>query len=103
MRPSEKGRPRAEAASQEIESVAQSKTRIRRRRTPPNAYASVYAPDATRALWHVAYKCPFCARHHFGRARTEAEVTGVRTSRCGRLVTVVAARVYRDRSTGEAA
>ena len=64
----------------------------------PAVYASVYAPCEGRHLWWLAYICPFCKLGHLGRARTEVEVEGPRRSRCGRLVVVRAARVYRSRA-----
>ena len=63
----------------------------------PAVFASIYAPDDTRALWHLAFRCPHCNGWHFGRTRDEAKVTGPRRARCGRLVVVVAARTYRGR------
>lgn len=59
------------------------------------AHASVYAPCAGRSHWWLAYVCPWCGHGHLGRARTEGEVPGPRRSRCGRLVLVLVARVYR--------
>jgi len=61
-------------------------------------YASVYEPCEGRSQWAFAYICPWCHLGHLGRAKTETDVTGPRRSRCGRLVVVRAARVYRSRS-----
>lgn len=62
---------------------------------PPFAFGSVYAPDEHRTCWWLAYICPWCGRGHIGRARDEAGITGRRKARCGRLITVLAARTYR--------
>jgi hypothetical protein len=67
-------------------------------RGPRAAYASVYAPCTGRAWWWIAFICPHCGAGHLGRARTEEQVAGVRRTRCGRLVRVRVARVYRGRA-----
>ena len=77
--------------------------RAARRRESLIAHASVYAPCPQRTLWGFAYVCPWCGLGHFGRAQTEDQVTGLRRSRCGRLVVVRAARVYRGRADSGAA
>jgi hypothetical protein len=69
----------------------------------PVVYASVYAPCERRHLWAFAYVCPWCKLGHLGRAKTEAEVSGPRRSRCGRLVVIRVARVYRGRANSGAA
>jgi len=74
-----------------------------RRRKSRIAHASVYAPCSRRTLWAFAYVCPWCGLGHFGRARAEDDITGLRRSRCGRLVVVRAARVYRGRADSGAA
>ncbi len=66
-----------------------------RRRRPRTVHASVYAPCEGRSWWWLAYVCPHCKAGHLGRARTEAQVPGVRRSRCGHLVVVIVARTYR--------
>ena len=43
----------------------------------------------------AAKLCPYCGAGHLGRARTEAQVPGVRRSRCGHQVVVTVARTYR--------
>lgn len=68
------------------------------KRKPPVAFASVYAPDDSRAWWHLAFRCPACEGWHFGRTRDESKVTGPRRTRCGRTVIVKAARTYRGRA-----
>jgi hypothetical protein len=77
--------------------------RSARRRESLIAHASVYAPCPQRTLWAFAYVCPWCGLGHFGRAQTEEQITGLRRSRCGRLVVVRAARVYRGRADSGAA
>lgn len=67
------------------------------RNRAPVAFASIYAPCPGRSLWWLAYVCPWCGHGHLGRARDEADITGKRKARCGRLVTVLAARTYRGR------
>jgi len=74
------------------------KRRKARRSRVPVVYASVYEPCEGRTQWAFAYICPWCRLGHLGRARTEAEVSGPRRARCGRLVVVRAARVYRSRA-----
>jgi hypothetical protein len=74
----------------------------RKAQRAPAVYASVYAPCEGRHLWWLAYICPFCKLGHLGRARTEAEVEGPRRSRCGRMVVVRVARVYRGRTEAAA-
>jgi hypothetical protein len=69
-----------------------------RGRRIPAVYASVYEPCEGRTLWAFAYICAWCRLGHLGRAKSEAEVAGPRRSRCGRLVFVRAARVYRSRA-----
>ncbi len=64
----------------------------------PVVYASAYAPCEGRYRWAFAYICPFCKLGHLGRAKSEAEVSGARRSRCGRLVVIRVARVYRGRA-----
>jgi hypothetical protein len=71
------------------------KRRRARRSRVPIVYASVYAPCEGRLLWAFAYICPWCKLGHLGRAKAEDEVSGPRRSRCGRLVVIRAARVYR--------
>jgi hypothetical protein len=73
------------------------KRRKARKSRVPAVYASAYAPCAGRHLWGFAYVCPFCKLGHLGRAKTEEEISGPRRSRCGRLVIVRVARVYRGR------
>jgi hypothetical protein len=62
---------------------------------PPIAFASIYAPCPGRSWWHLAYICPRCGHGHLGRARDEASISGPRKARCGRLVVLIPARVYR--------
>jgi len=64
----------------------------------PVVNASVYAPCEGRYLWAFAYICPLCKLGHLGRAKTEAEISGPRRARCGRLVVIRVARVYRGRA-----
>jgi hypothetical protein len=64
-------------------------------RGPRAVRASVYAPCAGRTWWWLAYLCAHCGAGHLGRSRTEAEIPGIRRSRCGHLVDVVVARTYR--------
>ena len=66
-------------------------------RGPRTAHASVYAPCTGRTWWWIAFLCPWCGAGHLGRARTEEQVPGIRRTRCGGLVRVKAARVYRGR------
>lgn len=60
----------------------------------PVAHASLYAPADRRTWWWYAMHCPHCGAGHFGRARTEDGVTGVRRTGCGRRVVIVVARTY---------
>jgi hypothetical protein len=87
-----------EALSAAIVSQNGGKRRKTRGRRVPSVFASVYEPCEGRTLWAFAYICPWCHLGHLGRARTEADVAGPRRSRCGRLVVVRAARVYRSRA-----
>ena len=73
------------------------------RRGPRAVHASVYAPCAGRAWWWLACICPQCGAGHLGRARTEDQVPGIRRTRCGHLVRVKAARVYRGRQVRDPA
>lgn len=61
----------------------------------PVAFASAFGPCAGRRLWAVSYRCPHCSGHHLGRSADAEELGGVRRARCGRLVWLVIARVYR--------
>jgi hypothetical protein len=91
--------PQAEGASSAaIVRQAGRKHRQARRLRVPAVFASVYEPCEGRTQWAFAYICPWCHLGHLGRAKAEAEVTGPRRSRCGRLVVVRAARVYRSRA-----
>ena len=69
----------------------------RRGRRVPTVHASIYAPHPGRSWWWIAFVCPHCGSGHFGRAKSEDLVPGVRRARCGRLVRVLAARTYRGR------
>jgi hypothetical protein len=62
----------------------------------PLAFASEAAPCDKRTQWAVMYQCGACGGTHFGRSRTEM-TTGKRRARCGRVVWLVIARVYRGR------
>lgn len=64
----------------------------------PAAFAAVYEPCEGRTQWAFCYICPICKLGHLGRAKTEAEVSGPRRSRCGRLVVIRPARVYRSKA-----
>ena len=76
------------------------RTRLRR---VPAAWASAYAPCTGRTQWTAIYRCPHCAHHHLGRARTLTQLGGIRTARCGRRVWIVTARVYGAHRTEAAA
>jgi hypothetical protein len=90
--------PPAGASSAAIVRQAGGKHRKARGPRIPAVFASVYEPCEGRSQWAFAYICPWCHLGHLGRAKTEADVTGPRRSRCGRLVVVRAARVYRNRT-----
>jgi hypothetical protein len=87
-----------EALSAAIVSQNGGKRRKARGGRVPTVFASVYEPCEGRTQWAFAYICPWCRLGHLGRAKTEADVPGPRRSRCGRLVVVRAARVYRSRA-----
>ena len=74
----------------------------KRRKAPtsrvPVAFASAYEPCKERDQWGFTYVCGWCGLGHFGRAKTEDEITGSRRSRCGRQVVIRVARVYRARA-----
>jgi hypothetical protein len=75
-------------------------TRVaRRRRRPPQAYASLFAPDARRTRWMLTFICPHCKRGHRALALTE-EIARVLRPRgaCGRIVRIRVARTYRGGS-----
>ena len=95
--------PPAGPASTRIVSQGGRKRRAARRRESLIVRASVYAPCPRRTLWAFAYVCPWCGLGHLGRARTEDEIAGPRRSRCGHLVIVRVARVYRGRAAQEVA
>jgi hypothetical protein len=77
--------------------------RIRRRRKPPTAYASVFAPDARRNRWLITFLCPVCRFGHRALAATEDEANGLRPrAACGRRVEIHVARTYRGPVTGGA-
>lgn len=68
----------------------------RRRRRPPQAYASLFAPDARRVRWMLTFICPHCKLGHRALADTEEEAHGYRPRvACGRLVFIRVARTYR--------
>jgi hypothetical protein len=69
-------------------------TRALRRKRPPLAPASVYAPQGRRRHWWYCYPCRICATWHFGRARDLDQVADVRRAGCGHQVQVMAARIY---------
>ena len=89
--------PQAQGASSAA-IVRQAGGKRRKARRAPAVYASVYEPCEGRTQWAFAYICPWCHLGHLGRAKTESAVAGPRRSRCGRLVLVRAARVYRSRA-----
>lgn len=109
LRKTTRGRPRQESGLHDNTSPAATIPDLagapaRPRRTVPLVYASAYAPCAGRSWWWLSYVCPHCKFGHFGRARSEAQVSGPRRTRCcGRLVIVKVARVYRGAALKEAA
>jgi hypothetical protein len=72
------------------------------RRSRPLAFASMAAPGPGRDWYHIMYPCTACGHTHFGRSPVEL-TTGPRRARCGRLVYLVIARVYRGPDEGAAA
>ena len=101
--PASADQPQAQGASSAvIVRQAGGKRREARASRVPAVYASVYAPCEGRYLWAFAYICPFCKLGHLGRAKAEDKVSGPRRSRCGRLVVILVARVYRGRTEAAA-
>jgi len=60
----------------------------------PAAFASVYAPCASRARWLVVYVCPHCKLGHGGYAHELEKIPGKRRARCGPRVWLIVARRY---------
>lgn len=60
----------------------------------PVAFASAFAPAGRRSMWAYTLRCPHCGAGHFGRARSQDGVRGLRRTGCGRRVVVVVARTY---------
>lgn len=90
-----RGRPRQVTASHANSATTTGASNHRnRRKRPPIAPASVFAPDGRRRLWHFTYPCRVCGSYNFGRSRTLAGVTGLRRATCGHLVSVAIFRTY---------
>lgn len=95
----ENGAPPAKDARHSNEPVTTTSTSVvRRRRRPPNAFASLFAPDGRRQLWMLTYICPHCKAGHRALARSEENAHVLRPrGACGRLVVIRVARTYRGR------